>query len=81
MSSERTTVRVGGDAAICVEAIGDRAPPAILLIGGAMWSMDWWEEELCRRLADRGRLVVRYDQRDAPSRDESSTARTTSPQA
>jgi pimeloyl-ACP methyl ester carboxylesterase len=63
-SSERTTVRVGGDADLCVEAIGDSAHPAILLIGGATWSMDWWEDELCRRVADRGRRVVRYDQRD-----------------
>jgi pimeloyl-ACP methyl ester carboxylesterase len=62
--SARTTVRVGGDAELCVETIGDRAHPAILLIGGATWSMDWWEDELCHRLADRGRLVVRYDQRD-----------------
>jgi pimeloyl-ACP methyl ester carboxylesterase len=63
-SRERTTVRVGGDADLCVEAIGDSAYPAILLIGAATWSMDWWEDELCRRLADRGRLVVRYDHRD-----------------
>jgi pimeloyl-ACP methyl ester carboxylesterase len=63
-SGERRTVRVGGDAELCVEAIGDSAHPAILLIGGATWSMDWWEDELCRRLADRGRLVVRHDQRD-----------------
>jgi pimeloyl-ACP methyl ester carboxylesterase len=63
-SRERTTVRVGGDADLCVEAIGDSAHPAILLIGAATWSMDWWEHGLCRRLADRGRLVVRYDQRD-----------------
>lgn len=26
--------------------------------------MDWWEDELCGRLAERGRLIVRYDQRD-----------------
>lgn len=26
--------------------------------------MDWWEDELCRLLANRDRLVVRYDQRD-----------------
>lgn len=64
VSGETTTVRVGGDADLCVEAIGDRAHPAIVLIGGATWSMDWWEDELCRRLANRGRLVVRYDQRD-----------------
>ena len=64
MSSEKTTVDVGGDAELCVEAIGDSAHPALLLIGAATWSMDWWEDGLCRRLADRGRLVVRYDQRD-----------------
>jgi pimeloyl-ACP methyl ester carboxylesterase len=59
-----TTFRVGGDARICVEAIGKRDDPAILLIAGATWSMDWWDDELCRRLAQRGRLVVRYDNRD-----------------
>ncbi len=64
VSSEETTVDVGGDAELCVEAIGDSAHPALLLIGAATWSMDWWEDGLCRRLADRGRLVVRYDQRD-----------------
>ncbi|HYP48016.1 MAG TPA: alpha/beta hydrolase [Thermoleophilaceae bacterium] len=64
VSSGTTTVEVGEGAEICVEAIGERVHPAILLIGGATWSMDWWEDELCRRLAERGRLVVRYDQRD-----------------
>lgn len=60
----RTTVRLDDGAQLCVEAIGDANDPALLLIGGATWSMDWWEDDLCRRLADRGRLVVRYDQRD-----------------
>lgn len=59
-----TTVAVDDETQICVEAIGDRDAPAILLIGAATWSMDWWEDELCRRLAERGRLVVRYDHRD-----------------
>lgn len=59
-----TTVPVDDEAQICVETAGDRDDPAILLIGAATWSMDWWEDELCRRLADRGRLVVRYDNRD-----------------
>jgi pimeloyl-ACP methyl ester carboxylesterase len=27
-------------------------------------SMLWWEEELCRMLADGGRFVIRYDHRD-----------------
>ncbi len=60
----RQTLPVGGEADLCVEAIGHSADPAILLIGAATWSMDWWEDELCHRVADRGRLVVRYDQRD-----------------
>ncbi len=57
-------VRTDDHAHVCVEAIGNRTDPALLLIGAATWSMDWWEDELCRRLADQGRLVVRYDQRD-----------------
>ena len=57
-------MRAGGDVELCVETIGDPTCPALLLIGGATWSMDWWEDGLCRRIADRGRLVVRYDQRD-----------------
>ena len=61
---QRRTVQVEDGAEICAEAIGDRDDPAILLIGGAGWSMDWWEDGLCLRLANRGRLVVRYDHRD-----------------
>lgn len=57
-------VRAGGSAQLCVETIGDRADPAVILVGAATWSMDWWEDDLCHRLAARGRLVVRYDQRD-----------------
>ena len=59
-----TTIRAGDGAQICVESIGDRGDPAILLIAGASCSMDWWEDGLCRRLAEGGRLVVRYDHRD-----------------
>jgi pimeloyl-ACP methyl ester carboxylesterase len=59
-----TAVPVGDGAQICVEAIGDPGDPAILLIAGAACSMDWWDDELCRRLAGRGRLIVRYDNRD-----------------
>jgi pimeloyl-ACP methyl ester carboxylesterase len=49
---------------LCVEAIGDRADPPILLIAGAAATMDLWDDELCERLADGGRLVIRYDHRD-----------------
>jgi pimeloyl-ACP methyl ester carboxylesterase len=49
---------------LCVDAVGDRHDPAILLIGGAGSSMDWWEDEFCQRLASGGRCVIRYDSRD-----------------
>ena len=49
---------------LCAETFGDPADPAILLIHGATASMLWWDAELCRLLADRGRYVIRYDQRD-----------------
>ncbi len=60
----RMFVQAGDEVQLHVEFFGDRADPALLLIGGATWSMDWWDEELCQLLAGRGRLVVRYDQRD-----------------
>jgi len=62
--SQTTTVRVDDDVQLCVESIGAVEDPALLLIGGATWSMDWWDDELCHRLVRRGRRVVRYDQRD-----------------
>ncbi|MFH8404005.1 alpha/beta fold hydrolase [Streptomyces sp. NPDC018019] len=49
---------------ICVETFGAASDPAVLLIAGASDSMLAWDEEFCRRLADGGRYVVRYDQRD-----------------
>jgi pimeloyl-ACP methyl ester carboxylesterase len=48
---------------LCVDSFGDPADPAILLVMGSSASMDWWEPELCERLA-AGRFVVRYDLRD-----------------
>lgn len=49
---------------IVSEAFGDRADPALLLIMGAMASMLWWPEAFCRKLADAGLYVIRYDNRD-----------------
>jgi len=46
------------------EEVGDPAHPAVLLIMGAMSSAVWWPEGFCRRLAERGRYVIRYDHRD-----------------
>ncbi len=55
---------------ICADSYGDPSDPAILLVMGAGASMLLWEEEFCQRLADGGRFVIRYDNRD--------TGRTTS---
>ncbi|RAV12663.1 alpha/beta fold hydrolase [Paenibacillus contaminans] len=49
---------------ICAESFGNPQHPAVLLIMGAMCSMVYWDEEFCERLADTGRYVIRYDNRD-----------------
>src|SRR5690349_16440004 len=43
------------------------APEAapMLLIGGLGTQLVSWDDEFCRLLADRGYLVIRYDNRDA----------------
>ncbi len=53
-----------GEVTLCVDEIGEASRPTVLLVSGAAASMDWWDVELCRRLADGGRHVVRYDHRD-----------------
>jgi len=49
---------------LCAEAFGDPSDPPVLLVMGSGGSMLWWEEGFCRRLADGGRFVMRYDHRD-----------------
>jgi pimeloyl-ACP methyl ester carboxylesterase len=49
---------------ICSESFGDPSNPAVLLIMGATCSMVYWDEEFCQQLADTGRYVIRYDNRD-----------------
>jgi pimeloyl-ACP methyl ester carboxylesterase len=49
---------------LCAEAFGDPSDPPVLLVMGSGGSMLWWEEGFCRRLADGGRFVIRYDHRD-----------------
>jgi pimeloyl-ACP methyl ester carboxylesterase len=49
---------------ICAESFGNPKNPAVLLIMGATCSMVFWDEEFCQRLADTGRYVIRYDNRD-----------------
>ena len=49
---------------ICTDSFGDASDPTILLIMGAGASMLLWEEGFCSQLADGGRFVIRYDNRD-----------------
>ena len=49
---------------ICTENFGNPKDPAVLLIMGAMSSLDWWDEDFCLQLADQGRFIIRYDHRD-----------------
>jgi pimeloyl-ACP methyl ester carboxylesterase len=52
------------DVELCTEPFGDSGDPPLLLIAGTGSSMLWWDAELCRMLASRGRFVIRYDHRD-----------------
>src|SRR5215831_5297279 len=63
MSADQKMVRANG-VDLCVETFGDQADPAILLIGGAAASMDYWDDRFCQLIADGGRFVIRYDNRD-----------------
>ncbi|RVO85396.1 alpha/beta fold hydrolase, partial [Sinorhizobium meliloti] len=36
----------------------------VVLVMGGMASMLWWPERFCRRVAEHGRFVIRYDHRD-----------------
>jgi pimeloyl-ACP methyl ester carboxylesterase len=49
---------------ICAEAFGNPSDPALLLIQGACASMIRWDNEFCERLAEPGRYVIRFDNRD-----------------
>ena len=53
-----------GDIELCYETFGDPADPGLLLIMGLGTQMIAWPEPFCRRLADRGFRVVRFDNRD-----------------
>ena len=49
---------------LCTETFGDTGDPPVLLIMGAMASMDWWPAQFCRNLAAQRRFIIRYDHRD-----------------
>jgi pimeloyl-ACP methyl ester carboxylesterase len=47
------------------EEFGDPHAPALILVMGLGAQLIDWPEEFCRRLADRGFRVIRYDNRDS----------------
>ena len=49
---------------ICYQTFGDPAAEPLLLVMGLGGPMTWWDPEFCRRLAERGFYVIRYDNRD-----------------
>lgn len=63
-TSNEKMIRVNG-AELATETFGDANNPALLLIQGAGNSMISWGDEFCQKLADGGRFVIRYDNRDA----------------
>ncbi|MBT1155563.1 alpha/beta hydrolase [Aminobacter anthyllidis] len=60
---EERMVRTNG-VELRAQAFGNPSDPALLLITGATASMKRWPEEFCTRLADAGRFVIRFDNRD-----------------
>jgi pimeloyl-ACP methyl ester carboxylesterase len=54
-----------GDVELCYEVIGAADAPAMLLVMGLGFQLIHWPDEFCRRLADAGYRVVRFDNRDA----------------
>lgn len=57
-------VDVSPAVSLAYDAFGDPADPAVLLVMGFGAQMIAWDDDFCRELADRGRYVVRYDNRD-----------------
>jgi pimeloyl-ACP methyl ester carboxylesterase len=55
---------VGRGITLCYETIGEPSDPTALLVMGLGTQMIAWHEDFCRRLAERGLHVVRFDNRD-----------------
>lgn len=57
-------VDVSPGVSIAYESFGDPNDVPVLLVMGFGAQMIAWHEDFCRALADRGRYVIRYDNRD-----------------
>jgi pimeloyl-ACP methyl ester carboxylesterase len=54
----------GNGVSLRTQAFGDPSDPALLLVLGATAPMRFWQDAFCVRLAEAGRFVIRYDNRD-----------------
>ncbi|MFI0901448.1 alpha/beta fold hydrolase [Streptomyces sp. NPDC020983] len=52
------------DVRLAYDTFGDPGDPPVLLVMGFGAQLLAWEEGFCQALADRGRYVIRYDNRD-----------------
>lgn len=59
-----TQIRLPSGIELAYDAFGDRRDPALLLIMGFGAQMIAWPAPFCQRLADAGRYVIRFDNRD-----------------
>lgn len=57
-------VDVSPEVSIAYERFGDPGDPPVLLVMGFGAQLLGWHEDFCRALANRGRYVIRYDNRD-----------------
>ncbi|MFJ3531902.1 MULTISPECIES: alpha/beta fold hydrolase [unclassified Streptomyces] len=57
-------IGVSPEMSIAYESFGDPENPPVLLVMGFGAQMLGWHEDFCRALADQGRYVIRYDNRD-----------------
>lgn len=62
--SEELFAPVGNDVELCYQTFGDPDDDPLLLVMGLGGPMNWWDPDLCRRLARAGFFVIRYDNRD-----------------
>ncbi|MFH9941653.1 alpha/beta fold hydrolase [Streptomyces murinus] len=57
-------IGVSPEVSLAYETFGDPGDPPVLLVMGFGAQLLAWHEDFCRALADRGRYVIRYDNRD-----------------
>ena len=58
-------VAVSAEVSLAYDTFGDPAEPAVLLVMGFGAQLIAWHEEFCQLLAEQGRYVIRYDNRDS----------------